>query len=450
MSFDYDLFVIGAGPGGLAASRLAAQKYGVRVAIAESGSLGGTCVNRGCVPKKLMVYAADFARQNSLATSYGWSECQKTLHWSIFQNKLHSHLKKLNESYQQHLKDAGVTLIEGRAKFIDAHTLEVGNKKITAEYILIAVGGKPFKPDIPGKDYGITSREMFQLEEIPKQLVILGGGYIGIEFSSIFHALGSQVTLIETDEEILSGFDCDIRSKLHSELSRQGIRIITNTTAKAIEKTSSNLQVNLSGDCEETMVMDTVLIATGRVANTKDLGLENLGIELGKKGAIPVNEYSCTSQAHIFAVGDCTGRLPLTPVASAEAQAVIHTIFGNSPQTIDYTHVPSAVFSRPEAATVGLTEAKAREKYGDAVHCLHHRFQPLLYSFLAEEESTSVMIKLVMGENEKVLGLHLVGKDAVDIVQSLAVAIRQGITKSELQETIGIHPTIGEEIFALD
>jgi len=450
MSFDYDLFVIGAGPGGLAASRLAAKKYGVRVAIAESESLGGTCVNRGCVPKKLMVYAADFARQERLATSYGWSQGQKQLDWSTFQDKLYSHLKKINESYQQKLKDAGVTFIEGRAKFIDEHTLEVNERKITAKYILIAVGGKPFKPDIPGKDYGITSREIFQLEEIPEQLAIVGGGYIGVEFSSIFHALGSQVTLIETDEEILSGFDADICSKLHSELTHQGIRIITNTTAKAIEKTSFNLKIQLSGDCSETIVANTVLIATGRVANTKNLGLEKIGIELGKKGAIPVNEYSRTSQAHIFAVGDCTGRLPLTPVANAEAQAVIHTIFGNSPQTIDYTNVPSAVFSHPEVATVGLTEAEAREKYGNAVHSLSHRFQPLLYSLVTEEESTSVMIKLVMGENEKVLGLHIVGKNAADIIQSLAVAIRQGITKSDLQETIAIHPTIGEELLTLD
>lgn len=450
MAFDYDLFVIGAGPGGLAAARLAAQKYGVRVAIAEKESLGGTCVNRGCVPKKLMVYAADFTQQARLATSYGWRECQQSLDWSKFLNRLHCHLKKINESYQQKLKDAGVTLIEGKVTFVDKHTLEVANKRITAEYILIAVGGKPFKPDLPGREYGITSREMFHLEEIPKQLAIIGGGYIGVEFSSIFQTLGSQVTLIETNEDILSGFDHDICSTLHQALSQRGIRIITNASAKAIENKSANLELHLSGDCEEIIVANTVLIATGRVANTKDLGLEKVGIELGKKGVIPVNEYSRTSQDSIFAVGDCAGHLPLTPVAKAEAKAVVHTIFGNASQKIDYTYVPSGVFSRPEAATVGLTEAEAREKYGNEIHCFYHRFQPLLYSLAPEEESTPVMVKLVLGENEKIIGLHMVGEDAADIVQSLAVAIRKGITKLDIQDAIAIHPTVAEELLTLD
>ncbi len=450
MSYNYDFFVIGAGPGGLAASKRAAA-YGVRVAVAEQDAIGGTCINRGCIPKKLMVYAADFALQERMAKNYGWSECQRHLDWSQFLQAVDRHIDKLHQSYLQTFQQAGIELIRGRATFIDAHTVEVNGRQITADKILIAVGGHPLKPDIPGKEHAITSREMFHLEAIPKRLAIVGGGYIGVEFSSMMNAFGCEVTVVETDKMILSGFDRDIRSSVQKGLGDRGIRILCNTTAKEIQHSSEGLQVNLSGDCQETITADTVLIATGRAPNTKSLNLEKAGVEVGEKGEIQVDEYSRTTQNNIFAVGDCTNRVPLTPVAKAEGNAVAHTAFGKQPQTVNYDNVSSAVFAHPEAATVGMSEAKAREKFGDSVQCHYSEFQPLLYSLGAEDKSTKTMIKLVVeGDEERVLGAHMVGDRAADIIQSLAVAIRQGVTKQDLDATIAIHPTIGEEFLTLD
>ncbi|PPS45455.1 glutathione-disulfide reductase [Chroococcidiopsis sp. TS-821] len=447
MSYNFDLFVIGAGPGGLAAAKQAAS-YGKRVAIAEQEAIGGTCVNRGCIPKKLIVYAADVALQDQIAPSYGWSECQRNFNWSKFIAKAYQHVESIQKSYLETLHKNGVELIRDRATFVDPHTVKIGDRKITADKILIAVGGHPNKPDVPGIEYAITSREMFQLQQLPKKLAIVGGGYIGVEFASMMNAFGVEVTLMDTDELILEGFDKDIRSSVQKGLIQRGIQFLSKTTAKEIQQSAQGLQITLSGDTEETITADTILFATGRVPNTKDLGLENAGVELGEKGAIQVDEYNRTTQDNIFAVGDCISRVPLTPVARTEGEAVAKTAFGK-PQKVNYEYVTSAVFARPEAATVGMTEDAAHSKCGNAVQCYQTEFKPLLYSLVNRNEPT--MMKLVVDSNtRRVLGAHMVGEHAADIIQSLAVAIRKGITKEDFDATIGIHPTTGEEFLTLD
>ena len=444
MSYDYDLFVIGAGSGGVAAAQRAAA-HGARVAVAEQEAVGGTCVNRGCIPKKLIVYAADFALQNQVAHSYGWSG-QRHFDWSHLMAAIHKHVESLNQSYVQKFQKAKVELIRSHVTFVDAHTLEGGDgHKITSDKILIAVGGHPIKPDIPGIEHAITSDDMFHLQELPKRLAIIGGGYIGVEFSSMMNALGVQVTLMDTDELILEGFDEDIRSAVQKGLTKRGIRFLGNTTAKEIKQGLNGLQLTLSGDCGE-ITVDTILVATGRAPNT-NLGLENAGVEVGEKGAIIVDEYSRTTQDNIFAVGDCTNRVPLTPVAKAEGRAVADTAFADK-QKVDYEYVTSAVFARPEAATVGMTEVKAREKFGESVQCYLTEVEPLFHSIT--EHNEQIMIKLVVnGDSERVLGAHMVGEHAADIIQCLAVAIKKGVTKQDLDATIGIHPTSGEEFLTL-
>ncbi|MEH2109720.1 glutathione-disulfide reductase [Nostoc sp.] len=448
MTFDYNLFVIGAGPGGLAAAKKAAS-YGVRVAIAEQESIGGTCVNRGCVPKKLIVYAADFALQNQIASSYGWSDCQTYFDWTLFIKSVHQHIDSINQSYFQQLHKAGIELISQHVTFIDAHTINIDGRKVTADKILIAVGGQPLKPNIPGIEYAITSREMFQLPYLPKRLTIIGGGYIGVEFSSMMQAFGCEVTVIEKDEMILSGFDHDIRSAVQQALSKRGIKLFTNSTVQEIKYSDESLLLTITGESREIITTDTILVATGYTPNTKNLGLENAHVELGENGAIKVDEYSCTSQKNIFAVGDCTSRVQLSPVAQAEGIAFADTVFGNKAQKLNYDYVPSAVFSRPEAASVGMTEAEAREKFGESVECYYTQFQTLLYQLTEQNESTT--IKLVLNaDSGQVLGAHMVGENAADIIQSLGVAIRKGITKQDFDETIGIHPTTGEEFLSLN
>ncbi|MGJ5628717.1 glutathione-disulfide reductase [Nostoc sp. CALU 1950] len=447
MTFDYDLFVIGAGPGGLAAAKKAAS-YGVRVAIAEQESLGGTCVNRGCVPKKLIVYAADFALQNKIAHSYGWSDCQTYFDWTLFIKSVHQHIDTINQSYFQQLHKAGIELISHHATFIDAHTINVDGRKVTADKILIAVGGQPLKPKIPGIEYAITSREMFQLPYLPKRLAIIGGGYIGVEFSSMMHAFGCQVTVIEKDEMILSGFDDDIRSAVQQGLSQRGIKLFSNRTVQEIKYSDESLLLTITGKKREIITADTILVATGYAPNTKNLGLENARVELGEDGAIKVDEYSRTSQKNIFAVGDCTSRVQFSPVAKAEGIAFADTVFGNKPQKLNYDYVPSAVFCRPEVASVGMTEAEAREKFGESVECYYTQFQPLLSRLIEQSQSTTMKL-VVNADSGQVLGAHMVGEHAADIIQSLGVAIRKGITKEDFDETIGIHPTAGEEFLSL-
>lgn len=450
MPYDYDLFVIGAGPGGAAAAKRAAA-YGARVAVAEQAAIGGTCINRGCIPKKLIVYAADFALQERVANSYGWSDCRRQIDWAQLMTAVHQHVESIHQSYRQNFQKAGIELIRGHASFVDAHTVQLDGRKLTADKILIAVGGHPIKPDVPGMEYAITSDDMFRLAQLPKRLAIIGGGYIGVEFSSMMNALGVQVTLMDTNELILERFDRDVRSAVQAGLSQRGIRFLNNTTAKEIKPASSDgLQMTLAGDSQETLTADVILCATSRAPNTQSLGLETAGVKVGKKGAIQVDEYSRTTQNHIFAVGDCTSRVPLTPVARAEGRAVAETAFGNQPQKVDYDYVTSAVFARPEAATVGMTEDQAREKLGASqVQCHHTEFKPLFYR-LTEQGEPALMKLVVDGNSDRVLGAHMVGEHAADIIQSLAVAIRNGTTKQDLDATIGIHPTTGEEFLLME
>ncbi len=360
------------------------------------------------------------------------------------------------------LQKAGIDLIWERATFVDPHTLDLDGRKVTADKVLIAVGGKPNKPNIPGIEYAITSREMFHLPYLPKRLVIIGGGYIGTEFSSMMHALGCEVTVVEVDGMILSGFDDDIRSGVQQSLSKRGIRFILNSTVQEITLCDDSLLVTTAGKSQETVTADTILVATGYTPNTKNLGLEKAGVELGEGGAIKVNEYYCelgeggaikvneyycTTQENIFAVGDCIGRVQLTPVAKAEGIACANTVFGKKPQKLNYDYIPSAVFSRPEAASVGMTEAKAREKLGESVECYCTNFQTLLYALTPEDQPTTIKL-VVDSASGQVLGAHMVGEHAADIIQSLGVAIRKGITKEDLEDTIGIHPTAAEEFLS--
>lgn len=448
MTFDYDLFVIGAGSGGLAAAKTAAS-FGARVGIAEHEALGGTCVNRGCIPKKLIVYAADFALQNQIANRYGWSECDNYFDWTRFIESVDKHLENINDSVSEQLQKAGVDLIKGYATFVDDHTLELDGRKITADQILIAVGGRPNLPDIPGIEFAITSREMFHLPYLPKRFVVIGGGYIGIEFASMMNAFGCKVTVINNDELILSGFDDDVRAHVQQGLTNRGIKFFHNSTAKQIKLSEDGLLVNIKGDKQATVAADTILVATGRLPNVEKLGLEKVGVELTEKGTIKVNEYNCTSIENIYAVGDCSSRLQLTPVAKAEGQAFAKTVFGKTPKTVNYSEVPTAVFSRPEGASYGMTEQQARSEFGDdSVECFRTEFKPLLSQFAGVDEKAMLKI-IVQSENQQVLGAHMVGEHAADIIQSLGVAIRKGITKEDLVETIGIHPTTAEEFMTL-
>ncbi|MBD2304718.1 glutathione-disulfide reductase [Chroococcidiopsis sp. FACHB-1243] len=449
MAFDYDLFIIGAGPGGVAAARQA-KAYGVRVGIAEREAVGGTCVNRGCIPKKFIVYAADFALHDRAAASYGWSKCDRQFDWSYFIASVHQQIEQRRQSFLNKFQQAGIDVIRGQATFIDPHTVKIDGRKVTADKIIVAVGGKSIKPSkILGIEYAITSRQMFELPQLPQRLAIVGGGYIGVEFSSMMNAFGVEVILMDRDETILSGFDDDVRTAVQQGLSQRGIQFLGNTTAKEIKQDATGLQVVLEGNDPQIVTADTVLFATGRSPNTENLGLENAGVELNEKGAIAVDAYSRTNQAHIFAVGDCTNRKQLTPVARTEGRAVARTIFDQQSPQIDYTLVPTAVVARPEAAAVGLTEAQAREKFGDAMQCYRTQFEPLFYSMT--DRSEQAMMKLVVDRrSDRVLGAHMVGENAAEIIQSLAVAIQKGIAKQDIDANLGIHPTTGEEFFLLD
>ncbi|MEY3868106.1 MAG: hypothetical protein RLZZ338_1997 [Cyanobacteriota bacterium] len=446
MTYDYDLFVIGAGSGGLAASKRAAS-YGAKVAIAEGDLVGGTCVIRGCVPKKLMVYASSFSHLYKDAVGYGWSEVESSFDWTKLVETVDQEVHRLSQLHISYLEKAGVELISGFAKFVDAHTVEVGERKITADKILIAVGGEAIKPDIPGIENTITSREIFLLKEYPKRMAVMGGGYIGTEFACIMNGLGTKVSQIIRRDYILRGFDQDIRADIQEGMIKHGIDIIPETIVEKIEQTPEGLQLTLKGKEETTLTVDSILCAMGRKPNLMGLGLENAGVEV-IKDAIAVSQNSRTSQGNIFAVGDCTNRINLTPVAIAEGRAFADTEFGNNPRAISHKNVPSAVFSQPEAATVGLTEEEARAQFGDSVKCYKAKFRPMFYSLTGADEKTTVKL-VVESHTDRVLGVHLVGKDSAEMIQGIAIAVNMGATKKDFDATIGIHPSSAEEIVTL-
>jgi glutathione reductase (NADPH) len=443
MSYDFDLFVIGAGSGGIATARRAAE-YGAKVGIVEFDRLGGTCVNRGCIPKKLMVYASNFPAQFEEAQGYGWSPVESTLDWSKMITAINNDLTRLNGIYEKMLDNSKVQVFRGYGQFVDPHTIAIGDTKVSAEKILIAVGGRPIKPDVPGIEHTISSDDMFHLPQQPKRMVIIGGGYIGVEFACIMHGFGSEVTLITRGDKILRGFDEDIRIEIQEGMSKHGIRIINHRKLKAIEKTDEGLKVFLEGEEEPVVVADAVgLAATGRIPNIAKLGLENTKVEVSK-GAIAVDEYSQTAEPNIYAVGDCTDRINLTPVAIAEGRAFADTHFGGKDKKISYENIPTAVFSTPEAATVGLTEAEAIKKYGDAIKVYRSKFRPGYYVLPGKDEKT--LMKLIVDQNtDRVLGAHMVGMYAAEIIQGVAIAVKMGATKADFDATVAIHPSSAEE-----
>jgi glutathione reductase (NADPH) len=450
MSYDYDLFVIGAGSGGIASARRAAE-YGARVGIVESGRLGGTCVNRGCVPKKLMVYASHFPAQFEEAQGYGWSAVESTLDWNHMVTAVNGEVTRLNGIYQRMLDGSKVEVFRGHGRLVDAHTIAIGEQTVTAEKILIAVGGKPVRPDFPGAEHAITSDDIFTLPEQPKHLVVLGGGYIGVEFACILKGLGSEVTQILRYTHILRGFDEDIRNEIQAGMKHHGIRIVPNMRHIAIAKTDSGLEITVkTADGEEDLIFaDAVsLAAIGRKPLLENLGLENTKVEI-VNGAIAVDRHSQTAEENIYAVGDCTDHINLTPVAINEGRAFADTHFGNKPRQMSYDNVATAVFSNPEAATVGLTEEEARAQYGDdAIKVYRSKFRPMYYVLPGKEEKT-LMKLVVQVETDRVLGAHMVGDHAAEIIQGVAIALKMGATKAQFDATVGIHPSSAEEFVTM-
>jgi glutathione reductase (NADPH) len=448
MSYDFDLFVIGAGSGGIATARRAAE-YGAKVGIAEFDRLGGTCVNRGCIPKKLMVYASHFPSWFEDSKGYGWSAVESQLDWQKMIGAVNGEVDRLNGVYQGMLERSGVKLYQGYAEFVDPHTLKIGEDTVTADKILIAVGGKPVKPDIPGIEHTLISDQIFQLAEQPKRVVILGGGYIGVEFACILHGLGTEVTEVIRREHILHGFDGDLRTHIQSEMERHGIRVLNKSVITQVEKTDEGLAVTVERENEQDIVIvDAVGIsATGRKPNLEKLGLEKVGITV-ENGAIAVDANSRTNIEHIYAVGDCTDRVNLTPVAIGEGRALADTHFGGKPRQMAYDNIPTAVFSHPEAGTVGLTEEEARAQYGDKIKIYRAKFRPLYHTVSGREDRT--LMKLVVHEEtDKVLGAHMVGEHAGEIIQGVAIALKMGATKANFDATVGIHPSSAEEFVTM-
>jgi glutathione reductase (NADPH) len=445
-SFDYDLFVIGAGSGGVRAARLAAMS-GARVVVAEEYRVGGTCVIRGCVPKKLMVYASDFARQFETARGYGWTVDAPRFDWPTFLAAKDREIARLSGIYTANLEKAGVDLIQAKARFLDAHTLDlVGlDKTVTAEKVLIATGGRPKKPDVPGAELAITSNEAFHLETLPERIVVVGGGYIAVEFAGIFHGLGVDTTLVYRGSNLLRGFDEDVRAHLAEELAARGLKVTLSCQHSRIEQGANGLISHLSDTLK--IESDQVMFATGREPYVEGLGLDVAGVELSAAGAVAVDAYSRTNVANIWAVGDVTDRVNLTPVAIREGAAFAETEFYGRPTTFDHADIPTAVFSQPPVGVVGLTESEARHKF-KSVDIYRTRFKPMRTAFAGEGER--MLMKLVVdGETDKVLGCHVVGADSAEMIQMAAIAVKAGLTKAQWDATCALHPSAAEELVTL-
>lgn len=442
--YDYDLFTIGAGSGGVRASRMAAA-FGAKVAIAEERYLGGTCVNVGCIPKKLLVYASHYSEDFEDAAGYGWTVGERRFDWARLIANKDKEIGRLNDVYRKILDDAGVTIIESRAEVLDPHTVAVEGRKVTAKYILVATGSWPSVPNIPGAELAMTSNEAFYLPSLPDRVVIVGGGYIGVEFAGIFHGLGVQTTQLYRGELFLRGFDIDIRKTLADEMRKRGIDLRFKADIARIERRGSALRATLTDG--QTIESEQVLYATGRAPRTRELGLERAGVALRESGAVVVDEYSKSSVDSIYAIGDCTDRMMLTPVAIAEGMAVANTLFNHKPTKPDYRNVPTAIFSTPNCAAVGLTEEEATDAHF-TVDVYRSTFRPLKHALTGRDERT--MMKLVVDRlTDRVLGCHMVGPEAGEIVQGLAIALNCGATKAQFDATIGIHPTAAEEFVTM-
>ena len=442
--FDYDLVVIGGGSGGVRAARLAAET-GARVALAEEYRLGGTCVIRGCVPKKLMVNAADFGEAFRHSAGFGWNSGEAAFDWSAFRQAKDREIARLEGIYERNLKAAGVEIFKERAEIEDSHAvrLSAGGTKRT-KHILIAAGGSPFIPDFPGSELVSTSNEIFLLDELPGRVLVVGGGYIACEFAGILNGLGCKVTLQYRGEQILRGFDDEVRDHVSEAMSARGIRISLQSHTEAVSKNGNDLAVTSRNG--ETAQFDMVLYATGRRPNTADLGLERTGIEPGAGGKVPVDSYSQTAVPSIFAVGDVTDRINLTPVAIREGAAFVETVFKGNPTPVDYVNVPTAVFTRPEIGTVGMTEAKAAAE--GKVQIFSTRFRPLSSVIAGSEEK--VFMKLVVDDGSgRVLGVHVVGPGAGELIQAVGIAVKMGATKADFDRTVAVHPTAAEELVTM-
>ena len=441
MSFDYDLYTIGGGSGGVRASRLSAN-YGARVAIAESDRFGGTCVNVGCIPKKLFSYAAHFREDFEVAKSFGWSAGEPRFDWATLLVNKNREIARLNGVYERLLRDAGVTIHRGRATVRDAHTVEVDGQVYTARHILIATGGWPQVPAIAGHEHAITSNEVFFLDRLPRRALLVGGGYIAVEFASIFNGLGVETTLAYRGVHLLRGFDADLGTHLAAEMANKGVRI--RLEANPVRIQPDRTVVFADGASEQ---YDLVMFATGRRPNTASLGLEGAGVALAEDGAVRVDAYSKSSVDSIWAIGDVTNRLNLTPVATAEGMWLARTLFGNERTPVDHENVPTAVFSDPNVSTVGLSEETARGRFG-AVDVYKSSFRALKHT-LGDRNEKTFMKLVVDGASQRVVGAHMVGPDAGEIIQGIAVAVKLGATKAQLDATIGIHPTAAEEFVTM-
>lgn len=444
--YDYDLFTIGAGSGGTRASRVASA-YGARVAVAEEHKVGGTCVIRGCVPKKMLVYGAHFAEDLEDAKQFGWDIPHCTFDWVKLRDNVLSDVDRLNGIYTQTLENAGVEIIHQRATITGAHEITLANGETrTAERILVATGARPHVPTFPGHELGITSNEAFHLDAIPKRILIAGAGYIANEFAGIFHQFGSKVTLINRTDQLLRGYDESLRDRLLQISIMKGIDFRFHAEIESIEKTAEGtLKVCMSN--HEAMEVDCVLFATGRVPNVEGLGLDTAGVELDDKNAIKVDENSRSSVEHIYAIGDVTNRVQLTPVAIREGQAFADTVYGNKPHTVDYSCIPSAVFSHPPIASVGLTEAQARSQLGQ-VAVYESDFRPMK-NVVAHRNERALYKMVCDGTTGRVVGIHMIGAEAPEIMQAAAVAVKAGLTKDDFDATVAIHPTMAEELVLL-
>jgi len=446
MAYDFDLFVIGAGSGGVRAARFAAG-YGARVAVAESRYLGGTCVNVGCVPKKLLVYGAHYAEDIHEAEGYGWTIDGARFDWaSLIANK-DREIQRLNGIYKNLLTDSGVTLLQAHARLVDAHTVEVDGKHYSAEHILIATGGWPFVPEIPGREHAITSNEAFYLDALPRRVLVVGGGYIAVEFASIFHGCGADTKLLYRGELFLRGFDGALRDHLKDELIKKGLDLQFNADIARIDKHADGTLLATLED-GRTLEADCIFYATGRRPMLDGLGLENVDVALDKRGFVAIDEQFRTSTPSILAIGDVIGRIQLTPVALAEGMAVARQLFKPEEyRPVDYHNIATAVFSLPNMATVGLTEEQAREQ-GHKVVLFESRFRPMKQT-MTDSLERSLMKLVVDADTDKVLGCHMAGPEAGEIIQGLAVALKAGATKRIFDDTVGIHPTAAEEFVTM-
>lgn len=444
--FDFDLFVIGGGSGGVRAARVAAGETGAKVGLAEEDRYGGTCVIRGCVPKKLMVFASGYGGMIEEAQSYGWSHSAGSLDWSAFHDKLDAELDRLEGVYRRLLANAGVETFDQRATVRDAHTIQLASGETrTAKHILIATGGWPSKPAYEGAELAITSNEIFHLEQLPESILIVGGGYIACEFACILNGMGVKVTQFYRGEQILRGFDGEARDLIASEMAQQGIDIQTGTDViEMVRDASGGIRVKATNGDEQ--VFDQVMLATGRAPNTNGLGLAELGVELGRNGAVVVDDYSQTAVPSIYAIGDVTNRVNLTPVAIREGMAFVDTVFRGKPTPVDHELIPSAVFTQPEYGTVGLSEEDAREK--GPIEVYSTSFKPMQTSFAGKPDK--VLMKLVVcADSRKVLGCHIVAPGAGEMIQLAGIAVKMGATKEDFDRTVAVHPTMSEEIVTM-